>query len=86
METLRTARAEMAKIVADKRIRTEMRHHVPAAADPDVRISNPVLWFRDKPLGRWTGPFFVVGQEGTFVWIDNGDRRTIAPIDRVRWY
>lgn len=52
MESLRTARAEMARTVADERIRQSLRSSVPPAADADLRMGDLILLFREKPLGR----------------------------------
>lgn len=86
MRALRTAKSEMARLISRARLETALSRRVPAAADVDIQIGDEVLWFRDKPVGRWTGPFIVTGRRGQLLQIDDGDRTTTASIDRVKPY
>lgn len=55
MMALRLAGDEMARITARARIETALSRNTPGAADAIIRMGETVLWYRDKPIERWTG-------------------------------
>lgn len=86
MMTLWLARDEMARITARTRIETALLRNTPGAAYAIIRIYDTVLWYRDKPIGRWTDLFAVTSVTDSVVWVNNGNRLAVAPINRVNRY
>ena len=86
MNALHSARDEMVKYNSKARLDTAIRSNVPAATDTDIRTGMSVLFYREKPIDLWNGPFAVIACEGKRVWL-NADGRTVrASIEKVKKY
>lgn len=63
-----------------------LRRNVPPAADIDIRIGDLVLMFREKPIGKWVGPYSVMDIKRKQLTLNTGDRYMSASIDKVKLY
>lgn len=66
LKAMKDTRDEVVKLVARTRLAMASTSNVPAAADTDIKVGDKVLMFREKPVGKWSGPFVVVYKEGKF--------------------
>lgn len=76
------ARKEMGRIAAQTRLETALRRNVPCAADSDIRVGDYVLMYREKPIGKWVGPYMVVNLKGKVTTLNTGDRLLNASVDK----
>lgn len=86
MNTIRAARPELSKIVAVDGIKAALSKNVPAGANAVIRIGDEVLMFKEKPFGKWAGPYLVTYGDDKVLKLDTGDRIIDASIDRVKKY
>ena len=86
MKALQSARGEMAKRMAQNRLKTALRSNVPEAADKEVAIGSKVSVYKENPINKWVGPFEVrdVDQKGVF--LDISGRMSQLSIDKVKKY
>lgn len=84
IKAIRDARAEMAKLFTQARLKTATTRNVTGDADADVRIGDRVLLYREKPIEKWAGPFIVRNVEGKLVTPDTSFRTILASIDKFR--
>lgn len=80
---LRFLKQEMAQLVSRERIGTALARHTLSAADTPIQIGDEVLWYRDNPVGRWTGSLVITAKQYPFSQIGDENAAT-ASIHRVR--
>lgn len=86
MNALNKAGKEMRKILAKRRIGTARRMNVPCAAARDIRPGMKVLFYREIPVNKCTGSFVVIAVDNKKVWLNVGDRISLALIDKLKEY
>lgn len=59
MNTIRTVTDELSKIVAVHQIKVALSKISQQDADSVIGIGDEVLMFREKPVGKWAGPYLV---------------------------
>lgn len=64
MSAVHSARSHMAKLTARTRMSTAVNLQVPAAADADLIICDPLLLYGDNPVDHWTDPFRAIDLDG----------------------
>lgn len=42
--------------------------------------------YREKPVGKWVGPYFIRNTEGKMMTLDTGDRHIRGSIDKFKLY
>lgn len=82
---MKDARDEMTKLTALTRIQRALNCYVPMATDLDIRISDRVLIYRERPK-RWEGPYSVIDVRGKMVVTDVDGKHRHFSIDKVRPY
>lgn len=63
MKAMVNARKEMSMLVARDRVDRALRLNVPFAVDREVGIGDEALMFREKPVGKWVGPYMVADRK-----------------------
>lgn len=86
MKAMKAARREMSRITAQARITMALTRNAPKGTDSNIAIGDEILWYRDKPIGRWTGPHLVMDKRDKLLEINDGDRQHTVSIDRVKRY
>lgn len=86
LKSMIAARKEATQLIAQSRIATAIRRSVPAAADSAIQIGEEVLMYREKPIGKWVGPFIVEQTDGKNLTLNTGDRTIRASLDKVKSY
>lgn len=86
LKAMHGARKEMAKISNHSKLVTATSSNVPAAADRDFLVGDEVLMFREKPVGKWVGPYHVCDRDEKMLTLDSGDRMIRASVDKVKPY
>lgn len=84
MKALHEARKEMVTLSHQSKLRTASRSQVPVAADREYLMGEEVLMFREKPVGKWVGPYLICKKDGKMLTLDTGDRLIRASVDRVK--
>ncbi|CDF33317.1 unnamed protein product [Chondrus crispus] len=86
MQALVTARNEMARTIAQRRINTALSSNVPAAAASDMTIGTYVLVHRESPVSKWIGPYRICDTFGKHVFFDVKGRFVKFSVDKVKPY
>lgn len=86
MNSIRTTRDELSKIVAVNRIKLAFSEEVLAGAYLVIRIGDEVLMFREKPAGNWVGPYLVTWSDVKMLKLNTGERMIDASIDLDKKY
>lgn len=86
MKASDTDRKEAARLISQQRLHTALSRFVPKVAYPDIRVSDEVLMFREKPTANWVGPYVVRGVSSKLVTLDTGDGVFVPSIDKVKPY
>lgn len=86
MRALQAARTGMTMSTVQARVCAALRHNDPACSNSLLYVGDKVLWYRDKPVAKWTGPFIVTSMGGALARINNGDCQITTSIDRLKRY
>lgn len=86
MRALYAVRIEMRRLTTQARVYAALRHNAPVCADSPLYFGDQVLWYRDKPVGKWTGFFVFTGMGDALARVDNGGRQIATPIDSLKRY
>lgn len=86
LKAIKDAREETARMISQLRFVTAIASNTASAADSDIRIGDEVLFFREKPVANWTGPFVVTHVDDKIMNLDSGDHQWLASIDKVKLY
>lgn len=86
MNAMADARKEMEQIVARSRIAAALNWNVPKCSDQQFNVSDEVLMFREKPVGKWVGPYTIKSINNKSVVLDTGDRNILSSVDKIRVY
>lgn len=71
-KTVRLAREEMTRIMANERIKMAVLRNVAAAADKEIIVGSEVLMIWEKLIGKWVGPHLVFRRAGKLLELDSG--------------
>lgn len=74
MCAMHDARIEMQKLVSSTRMQVALYRRLPLAVDNEVTAGEEVLMYREKPIGRWVGPYTVMTIADRMLKLDTGDR------------
>lgn len=55
-----------------------MRRNVPEAGDNEIRTGMSVLFCRENPVNRWTGPFRILAFDEKQMWLNADGRNVLA--------
>lgn len=86
MKAMKKARDEMVKLAASSRLRTAVSRDVPAVATNELRVGMDVLYYRERPVNKWTGPFRIVAGDNKRVWIDDHGKLKQVSVDKLKEY
>lgn len=86
MHALKRARKEMGVHIANARLRKGLSSNVPASASSEIQNGSLVLWYREKPLDKWVGPYSVLDVQKNIVLLDVNGTLTQVSIDKVKMY
>lgn len=84
MKAMQLARTEMTQIIAKARVHAALSKNVPSAADTDIKIRDNVLVYREKPVGKWMGPYLVPDVRDKSVFVDVNGKVTQFSVDKVK--
>lgn len=56
MNTIAIAPKEATRLISTQSLDTALSKYVPKVADSDVKISEKVSMYREKPVSKWIGP------------------------------
>lgn len=63
-----------------------MKSNVLAATHHDIIMGSEVLFYKEPPLIKWTGPFCVLEMKRNAVFVENEGRVTQMSVERVEAY
>lgn len=79
MKAMHTACNEMAIIYQQHRLNTALRCSITSAA-AEYKIGDEVLMYREKPIGKWIGPYVIGHKVDKMLSLDTGDRLIRASV------
>lgn len=85
LNTMIKARKGSSKTIAQSRMATALQRSVPVAAVA-VTIGDAVLMFREKPVGKWIGPYIVVKTNGKLLTLNTVYRTLKASVEKIKLY
>lgn len=86
MRVMYAARKEMGRLTAQERVSAALLRNAPAASGTTIAVGDEVLWYREKPTVKWTGPFTVTDRRGKLLRLDDGDREVSTSVDKVKLF